>query len=233
MVNSLKHALELPGSSAMNNQDKCDPDWVGWHVFYGVLIPLNIVVGFSCSKTKHRTSECIHRQGADSRTHSTSALLQRPFVGRVSSPGLSHPACAPFSVPTQGQHPWGSSPCPTRLHKNPGITEFCQAPPEYSHLNFQRNPLWVCNSCPKYSNNDEAEVPQKETPCLAKAAHSHDQHSPPEKLVELCCWTAAEDYWLIAFICNSRLNATCISSLPHGGVGLFQYYLKFLFIFLF
>jgi len=56
MVNSLKHALELPRSSAMNNQDKCDPDWVGWHVFYGVLIPLYIVVGFSCLKTKHRTS---------------------------------------------------------------------------------------------------------------------------------------------------------------------------------
>lgn len=56
MVNSLKHALELPRSSAMNNQDKCDPDWVGWHVLYGVLIPLHIVVGFSCSKTKHRTS---------------------------------------------------------------------------------------------------------------------------------------------------------------------------------
>lgn len=165
--------------------------------------------------------------------HSTSALLQRPFGGRVSSPGLSHPACAPFSVPTQGQHPWGSSPCPTTLHKNPGVTEFCRAPPEYSHLNLQRNPLWVCNLCPKYSNNDEAEVPQKETPCLAKAAHSHDQHSPPEKLVELCCWTAAGDYWLIAFICNSRLNAICISSLPHGGVGLFQYSLKFLLIFLF
>lgn len=83
MVNSLKHALELPGSSAMNNQDKCDPDWVGWHVLYGVLIPLNIVVGFSCSKTKHRTSLSVSTgQGADSSTHSTSAPSSKAFVGQ-------------------------------------------------------------------------------------------------------------------------------------------------------
>lgn len=74
MVNSLKHALELPRSSAMNNQDKCDPDWVGWHVFYGVLIPLYIVVGFSCSKTKHRTSLSVATgRGAESSTHFTAS----------------------------------------------------------------------------------------------------------------------------------------------------------------
>lgn len=71
MVNSLKHALELPRSSAMNNQDKCDPDWIGWHVLYGVLIPLYIVVGFSCSKTKHRTSLSV----SESSTHLTLALF--------------------------------------------------------------------------------------------------------------------------------------------------------------
>lgn len=84
MVNSLKHALELPRSSAMNNQDKCDPDWVGWHVFYGVLIPLYIVVGFSCSKTKHRTSlECIHRAGVQRAVHISPWLfLKKQFLRR-------------------------------------------------------------------------------------------------------------------------------------------------------
>lgn len=52
MVNSLKHALQLPRSSAMNNQDKSNSDGVGCHVLYGVLIPLYIVVGFSCLETK-------------------------------------------------------------------------------------------------------------------------------------------------------------------------------------
>lgn len=144
MVNSLKHALELPGSSAMNNQDKCDPDWVGWHVLYGVLIPLNIVVGFSCSKTKHRTSLSVSTgQGADSSTHSTLAPSSKAFVGqgehaRGVQP-VSHPVCTPLLCPHTGPPPLGSSPCPrahpeqgcTSTDRHPDVYELYQAPPEY------------------------------------------------------------------------------------------------------
>lgn len=74
-------------------------------------------------------------------------------------------------------------------------------------------------------------LPQKENPCLAEAARSHDQRSSAEKLVELCYWTAAEDYWLMAFICNSRcalehLNASCMSSIFSWRTGAFPILFK-------
>lgn len=187
-------------------------------------------------------------RGAESSTHSTSALSSKALcrAGWELTGGAS--LCpipfVPLSfVPTQAITPWAAAhahgPHPeqgcTSMDKYPDLYELCQAPPGYRHLDLQSQ---VCNECPKYSNNDKAELPQRETPCLAKAAHSHDQHGSAEKLVELCYWTAAGgDYWLIAFICNSRcaleyINATWISSLLHGEVRLFQYYLKFLFIFI-
>lgn len=104
MVNSLKHALELPRSSAMNNQDKCDPDWIGWHVLYGVLIPLYIVVGFSCSKTKHRTSLSV----SESSTHLTLALFF--FLQNQSLRGSENFQGVPAHAPPRLSPPGGFHP---------------------------------------------------------------------------------------------------------------------------
>lgn len=247
MVNSLKHALELPRSSAMNNQDKCDPDWVGWHVFYGVLIPLYIVVGFSCSKTKHRTSLSVstgqgcREQYTFHRGSFFKALCKAGWeLMRGASLGPT-PFVALCSVPARGHHPLGSSPCPwascwTRLHKHrqvPSCSWVGSSPTWVQTFEPSKESppsLWAVSELLKQWQGRHCP-----NPCSAKAARSHDQHSSAEKLVELCSWTAAEDYWLIASICGSRralehLNATCISSLLHGGGGLFQYYLKLLFI---
>lgn len=196
MVNSLKHALELPGSSAMNNQDKCDPDWVGWHVLYGVLIPLNIVVGFSCSKTKHSTSLSVSTGQVQRAVH---IPPQRPFVGQgESSHGV--PACVPSCLYPSPLSPHGASllgqqPTPMGLTLNKAAQAQTSTQMFMSCIKLHlSSDIWTfkaitskfVTSVQSTQTMTRLMFPQKEPPCLAKAAGSHDQHSSAEKLVELC-----------------------------------------------
>lgn len=47
VVDSLEHALQLPGGTAVHHEDEGDPHGVGWHVLHRVLVPLHILVGFA------------------------------------------------------------------------------------------------------------------------------------------------------------------------------------------
>lgn len=171
MVNSLKHALELPRSSAMNNQDKCDPDWVGWHVFYGVLIPLYIVVGFSCSKTKHRTSLSVstgHGCREQYTLHLGSFFKSSFYREGITPEGCQlacHQDCTPLllyrvitlsssyaCVPQPGQG------C-MNMNKDPNVYESDKALPGYTHVNLRKNHLKVSEYCSKFSNNAKANIP--------------------------------------------------------------------------
>lgn len=194
MVNSLKHALELPRSSAMNNQDKCDPDWIGWHVLYGVLIPLYIVVGFSCSKTKHRTSLSV----SESSTHLTLALFffTKPVSkGKWELPRSASPRSTK-TVPT-----WRLPPGPSHMSTGkdpkvwaPSSSQLHQALPGHAHLHFQTNHLKVSKCRSKYLQNAKVNSSSKKPLTPSNNPHSSDQHSSAERLVKLCYLTAAEDY---------------------------------------
>lgn len=47
VVDGLEHALQLPGGTAVHHQDESDPDRVGQHILHGVLVPLDVLVGFA------------------------------------------------------------------------------------------------------------------------------------------------------------------------------------------
>lgn len=52
VVDGLEHALQLPRGAAVDHQDVGDSDWVGQHILHGVLVPLNVFVGFAWGKPK-------------------------------------------------------------------------------------------------------------------------------------------------------------------------------------
>lgn len=47
VVDGLEHALQLPGGTTVHHQDESDPDRVGQHILHGVLVPLDVLVGFA------------------------------------------------------------------------------------------------------------------------------------------------------------------------------------------
>lgn len=143
-------------------------------------------------------------RGAESSTHSTGAPSSKPFVRQGENSGgvpawvpprlwpsaLSpHGATTPWAA-AHARGPRAEQGC-TSTDKYPAVHELDQAPPECRHLNLQRNHLPVCEQCPKYSNNDKADIaptpvqPKLLAPTISTALLRSWWNSAPEQLLRI------------------------------------------------